>query len=133
MMPSAVSADGNNDPYCFNNAGYEYGVSPLVLWAISKNESNHNPLAVNENKNGSVDFCHMQINSGWIKKIGTQRWENLTDKCFCTKMGAWILADCINRYGNTWKAIGCYHSPTGEIQERYANKISKIIYRNGNN
>jgi hypothetical protein len=42
--------------YCFEEAGREYGVSPAVLWSLSKVESNHEAYAVNVNRNGSYDY-----------------------------------------------------------------------------
>lgn len=116
-----------DDPYCFVEAGEMYNVSAQLLWAISKVESNHDPKAINFNKNGSYDICHMQINSQWVKSLGQERWEGLSDPCYCTKIGAWILSQCVEKHGYTWEAVGCYHSPTKERQVVYADKVRNII------
>jgi soluble lytic murein transglycosylase-like protein len=106
--------------YCFNEAGAEYGISPTLLWTISKQESAFNPRAINFNKNGTYDYCHMQINSSWASIVGENIWASLADPCQCTKAGAWILSQCFNRYGYTWEAVGCYHARNSKRRVRYA-------------
>ena len=95
--------------YCFEEAGQRYSVSPLLLYAISSVESAFDMKAINVNTDGSEDRGHMQINSFWKKYIGEQGWNSLYDPCYCTNVGAWIMARCIKRYGNTWDAVACYH------------------------
>lgn len=93
----------------FEGAGARYGVSPLVLRAISKVESSNNPLAIGANRNGSVDLGHMQVNSVWNGKEGIE-WKKLTDSNYCTYVGAYILARELQRYsGNLWDAVAAYH------------------------
>jgi soluble lytic murein transglycosylase-like protein len=113
--------------FCFEEAAAEYGVAPQLLWAISKRESGHQPDAINRNTNGSYDYCHMQINSSWYAKLGEDRWNALSDPCQCTKTGAWILSQCVKKYGYTWKAVGCYHSQTPDKRDRYAALIANTI------
>jgi|GEM_PF-1930293 len=110
-------------PFCFEEAGAQYGINPQILRAIAKVESNFNPAAVNKNANGTYDVGLMQINSSWYSAIGKQRWTSLGDACFNTKTGAWILAMCMNKYGYTWKAIGCYNSQTPGKRDRYAKMV----------
>lgn len=52
-----------DESFCYEEAGNSYGISPHLLHAISKGESNFYPLSVNHNTNGSYDFVLMQINS----------------------------------------------------------------------
>ncbi len=115
------------DPYCFNEAGARYGVSPLLLWSISRHESKHSPTAIHLNRNGSYDFCHMQINSSWANKIGMRSWMGLGDPCHCTMIGAWVLAHCIQRYGYTWEAVGCYNAQSPDKRRAYAGKIYQTM------
>ncbi|MBU0991721.1 MAG: lytic transglycosylase domain-containing protein [Proteobacteria bacterium] len=125
--------------YCFEEAGKKYGVSPVVLQAISKVESNYKVDAINKNKNESRDFGHMQINDRTWKKYLGDGWEYLIyDPCYCTQVGAWILRQCMNRYGNTWDAIACYHcgkSPeelplkTRMRAYEYIRKVQEQIYK----
>jgi len=95
--------------FCFDEAGRRYSISPHLLKAIAQVESNMQPHAINHNKNGSIDYCHMQINSYWKKHL-KERWQYLNDPCYCTMVGAWILKQCIDRYGYNPDALVCYHT-----------------------
>jgi soluble lytic murein transglycosylase-like protein len=118
--------------FCWAAAGAAYGLSPDVLKAVSAVESNHNQTAVHLNKNGSYDVCHMQINSGWYfrlkrrygKGFADRAWSGLADPCYCTKFGAYVLSDCISRYGDNWRSVGCYNA--GDSAKKagvYARKV----------
>ena len=109
--------------FCFEEAGTQYGINPQILRAIAKVESNFNPRAVNKNSNGTFDFGLMQINSSWAATLGKERWNSLGDACTNTKTGAWILSMCMNKYGYTWKAIGCYNSQTPGKRDRYSKMV----------
>ena len=117
--------------FCYAEAGGRYGVSPPLLQAISQGESNFNPVAVNQNTNGSYDFGLMQINSSWeptLHRMGIA-WESLADPCTNVMVGAWVLAHCVRKYGNTWSAVGCYNSRTPSRRDRYAARIARIVSR----
>lgn len=122
LAGSAYSQD-----YCFEEAGELYGISPALLWAISKEESGFDPYAINVNKNGTYDYGHMQINSWWADKIGAAVWDSLGDPCQCTKVGAWILSQCISGYSYTWEAIGCYNAKSKNKRVGYAWKIHDAV------
>ena len=121
QFPAAASA------FCFEEAGSEYGVSPILLWSIAQHESGMKPAAICRNRNGTYDYGLMQINSSWAKELGMRRWLRLGDPCTNVRTGAWILAQCIRRHGYNWKAVGCYHSNTPGKRERYAGRIASII------
>ena len=117
--------------FCYEEAGAMYGIAPRLLWTISKGESNFNPAAVNYNTNGSYDFGLMQINSSWaptLRKKGIT-WQSLADPCTNVKVGAWVLAQCIQDYGYTWAAVGCYNSRTPSKRDRYAARIARLMSR----
>jgi len=123
--PAAASGE---DPYCFQQAGAEFGISPDLLYGISSVESGQKLGTVKFNDDGSYDYCHMQINSAaWFETLGPVRWAALADPCQCTRTGAWILSRCIQKYGYNWKAVGCYHSQTPEKRDRYAAKVARTI------
>lgn len=125
LMATGAAAD----PLCFDEAGTQYGINPLILRAIAKVESNYNPRAVNRNTNGSYDFGVMQINSSWGPVLGRERWNTLGDPCSNIKTGAMILSSCIRKYGYTWEAIGCYNSQTPDKRNKYARVVFKQLQR----
>jgi soluble lytic murein transglycosylase-like protein len=124
-----VVMTGTAYPFCFDEAGTEYGINPLILRAIAKVESNFDPRALNWNKNGSYDFGLMQINSSWAHVLGLERWNTLGDACYSVKTGAWILANCMSKYGYSWEAIGCYNSQTPGKRDRYARAVFRQLQR----
>jgi soluble lytic murein transglycosylase-like protein len=113
--------------YCFEESGKQFGISPVLLWAISQEESMFNPYAINLNRNGTYDYCHMQINSSWANEVGDDVWASLGDPCQCTKVGAWILSQCIKDHGYTWEAVGCYHAKNKIKRIQYAWKIHEAL------
>ena len=114
----ATAAHGED--LCFEEAGADYGINPLILKAIARVESNCNPRAVNWNRNGTYDFGVMQINSSWGYTLGRDWWNTLGDPCTNIKGGAMILSGCMKKYGYTWEAIGCYNSQTPGKRDKYA-------------
>jgi len=127
FMP--LSAFSQN--YCFEEAGRQYDIAPVLLWAISKEESRFNPYAINFNRDGTYDYCHMQINSRWVSEIGENVWASLGDPCQCTKVGAWILSRCIKEYGYSWEAVGCYHAKDKQKRVSYSWKIYNELSNDG--
>lgn len=117
----------NASAFCFEEAGSLYGINPLILRAIAKVESNFNPAALHRNTNGTYDYGLMQINSSWAPVLGKERWNLLGDACYNTMTGSWILATCMNKYGYTWKAIGCYNSQTPDKRDRYAQTVFRQL------
>lgn len=122
-----TNALASDQGYCFEEAGQLYQVSPGLLWAIAKTESDFNPTATNWNKNGSLDYGVMQINDYWKDKIGEQSWNALGDPCHNIKVGAYVLADCLSRYGYTYEGIGCYNAISYDKRIRYAEKVIKNL------
>ena len=115
--------------FCYAEAGIRYGISPNLLYAISKGESSFNPVAINYNSNGSYDYGLMQINSSWeptLRKLGVP-WDSLANPCTNVMVGAWVLSQCIQDYGYTWSAVGCYNSRTPSKRDRYAARVARII------
>lgn len=129
-MPPLVTAQD----YCFEAAGNQYGIAPVLLWSLSDVESQFDPHAININDNGTYDYCHMQINSSWAAVLGKDLWASLGDPCQCTKVGAWILSKCIEKHGLTWEAVGCYHSKKQNSMRRvrYAWKVYSALVRSAN-
>lgn len=116
---------------CFQAAGDYYGISPLLLKAIARQESSMNPRAINQNTNATTDIGLMQINTWHMKKLrqaGVTE-QRLWEPCVNIAVGAWVLADAISRHGMTWKAVGVYHSPTEWRQRDYAARVQRHLVR----
>ena len=68
---------------------------------------------------------HMQVNSYWKKYLG-KRYDHLFNACYCTTVGAWILKQCMDRYGYDWDAVACYHTGYGISDAK-----SSLKHKNG--
>lgn len=110
-----------------------YGVNAQVLYAIAHLESSVNPSALRKNSDGTQDIGMMQINSRWLPHLGKFgiTSKHLFDPCINLHVGAYILSLSMQRYGNTWQAIGTYHSATPEHRDRYAKQIFHRLNRLG--
>jgi soluble lytic murein transglycosylase-like protein len=118
-----------NAAACWEEAGARYGVNPYLLYAIAKTESSLNPKAVNRNKNGSYDIGLMQINSSWfptLRRYGVDE-QQLYEPCTSIHVGAWILAQNMQRMGNSWDAVGAYNSTKPDIRLNYARRVYKNL------
>ena len=129
IVAALIALPSVSQAFCFEEAGQEYNISPLLLWSIAKNESGFNPTAIGRNTNGSYDYGVMQINTIWAKTLGKERWNALADPCTNVRTGAWILRQCIDKYGYNWTAVGCYNSQTPSKRDRYAARIEAEVRR----
>jgi soluble lytic murein transglycosylase-like protein len=123
--PACAQADED----CFARAGAYQGVNPLVLRAIAWYESKGDPDAVHRNADGSIDVGQAQINSvhfAELHRYGVPPGA-LKDACVNTYVAAWILKQKMIRYGNTWRAIGAYHSETPPLRDQYARSIQRVL------
>ncbi|MCO8612658.1 lytic transglycosylase domain-containing protein [Burkholderia multivorans] len=122
-----TSANAHAD--CFDEAARYQKVNPLILRAIAWQESRNRPRALNKNTNGSVDYGLMQINSvhlSTLSRYGIDR-DTLMEPCKNVYIAAWHLRQKMNRYGNTWQAVGAYHSETPALRDKYARQIAAIL------
>ncbi|QCP51289.1 lytic transglycosylase domain-containing protein [Trinickia violacea] len=125
----ALPALSYADDDCFARAGAYQGVNPVILRAIAWFESKGNPDAVHRNSDGSIDVGQAQINSvhfGELRRYGVPP-NALKDACVNVYVAAWILKQKMIRYGNTWKAIGAYHSESPQPRDQYARGIYKVL------
>lgn len=137
LLILAISLSARAAPeMCFNQAGRDFGIDPLLLTAISIKESRLVADAINgSNSNGTEDVCGMQINSshyGKLKNFNITRKDLLSDPCICVYTGAWVLAHNFSAWGRNWDSVGMYNTGPSEklIKKRraYADHI-KRIYR----
>lgn len=114
---------------CFEAASRYHDVNPLVLRAIAWQESRNNPKAINHNSNGSTDYGLMQINSIHLRELSIYNisTKTLMNPCGSIFIAAWYLRKMMNRHGNTWDAVGSYHSQTPAHRDRYASSIVSTL------
>jgi lysozyme-related protein Hpa2 len=127
MRPAEVRAEAD----CFTAAGAYQHVSPIVLRAIAWQESHGNAKAIHRNGNGSIDYGMMQINSVHLPALSRYGLSaaDLMNPCANVFVAAWHLHKMMVKYGNTWAAIGAYHSETPAERDRYAHSIEAIVDR----
>lgn len=122
-----------------------YGVPKTLVMAIAQQESSLHPWAVNvagkdfmpatreealaiiraaEARRLSHDVGLMQVNNWWLQKLGISA-ETALEPNNNAMLGVWILAREFRRHGYGWKAVGAYHSPTPERQQRYALLVAR--------
>jgi soluble lytic murein transglycosylase-like protein len=129
VLGAAAPADADELSSCFRRASIRYDISQRLLEAIAHVESSGNPMAVNQNSNGSEDIGLMQINSFWLPKLeeyGITR-QDLFDPCVNIEVGAWILADNIHRHGYSWEAVGAYNAASQDKRLKYARKVALAL------
>lgn len=116
---------------CFDDAATYHRVNPMILRAIAWQESHNRAHAMHVNANGSRDYGVMQINSVHLRELARYQItpETLMNPCKNIYVAAWHLRGKINKYGNTWTAIGAYHSETPAERDRYAGNIAAILMR----
>lgn len=114
---------------CFDDAAAFHGVNPWILRAIASVESGFNPNATRLNSNGSSDVGFTQTNSVHfqeLNKYGISK-NDLYDPCKSIYVAGWLLRKKINKHGNTWDAVGTYHSETPKHRDAYAAKVRSVV------
>jgi soluble lytic murein transglycosylase-like protein len=114
---------------CFDEAAKYQKVNPLILRAIAWQESHNQPDAMNKNANGSIDYGLMQINSVHLSRLAQYGISTTTlmQPCKSVYIAAWHLRQKMNKYGNTWQAVGAYHSETPSLRDQYSRQIIAIL------
>ncbi len=116
---------------CITDAAARHQVNADVLRAIGWQESRLQPAALGRNADGSVDMGAFQINSIHLPELtryGIDR-AALGDGCVCAEVAAWHYRRQIDLLGDSWQAVGSYHSRTPARAAWYANQIAAILMR----
>lgn len=123
--------DAHAQADCFVAAAAYQHVNPLVLRAIAWHESHGNANAVHRNNNGSIDYGMMQINSVHLPVLARYGVSaaDLMNPCLSVYVAAWHLHRMMIKYGNTWQAVGAWHSETPAERDRYARAIEALVER----
>ena len=118
---------------CVMEAAERHYVNPLILHAIAQQESGGRADAVNRNANGTLDRGAFQINSIHLPELKQHGIDasDLHDPCKSAYIAAWLLRREMNRAGNTWEAVGRYHSNTPFHRDKYAAAIMRRVQRMG--
>lgn len=124
----ALALDG-----CIAQAASYHNVNPQTLKAMIYQESWGRAHIMRRNTNGSVDLGAAGINSVHLPElakfgIGPAA---LLDGCTSVYIGAWTYSKKIAKHGNTWHAVGAYHSETPLYRDRYAAQIRAHLIRWG--
>jgi hypothetical protein len=114
---------------CIDDAATFHQVNAYVLRAIGWQESHLNPAAVGRNANGSIDFGAFQINSVHLPELARfgVTAQSLADGCVSAYVAAWHYRRQVDRYGNTWAAVGAYHSSTPARGAWYSSRIAAVL------
>lgn len=127
LLIAATSGTAAAD--CFDDAATAYRVNPWILRAIAFQESRFKPNTINHNTDGSVDVGMMGTNSVHfpeLRRIGVTP-AALYDPCTAIYVAARDLSMKMRRYGNTWRAVGTYHSKTPHLRDAYAERIRRTV------
>jgi soluble lytic murein transglycosylase-like protein len=118
---------------CIDDAAAHHRVNALVLRAIGWQESRLDPRATHQNRNGSVDIGAFQINSIHLAALARHGVAPaaLADACVSAYVGAWHYASQVAEFGNTWTAVGAYHSRQPAHAWAYANGVASQLMRWG--
>ena len=121
---------------CFSIAAARYQVGEGLLLAIAKIESNFEPRAVAYASDGTHSVGVMQINSSHFDRLRDQGISEdtlLNRPCTNVAVGASILAEFIQRFGVTWRAVGAYGAGTSPKKEGarrdYAARVAGALER----
>lgn len=114
---------------CLASAAAHHRVPLPVLVAMAAEESGFNALAIGVNNNRTTDIGLMQTNTVHLADlakygIGAQ---DLRNGCVSAYVGAWMYRKKIEKYGNTWRAVGAYHSETPHIRDAYAARVQRRV------
>ena len=114
-MPVAAAAMS-----CYLVAAQRFNVPVDLLRSIAHVESGENAYAVHVNSNRTIDVGWMQINSSWFPVLARHgvQIKDLFEPCVNIAIGAWILAQEVDRFGYTWQAIGAYNAGPFDARNR---------------
>ena len=131
MLPLQAAQPSAYIDQCLQQAAQFHRVAYPLLRAIAEQESGFSSTVSNTNKDGSVDYGLMQINSSWLPKLST--WgitkQSLFDPCVNAHIGAWILASNFRRMGVNWTAVGAYNAATDSKRMKYAWAVYQRVNR----
>lgn len=124
-----LATDDAGRARCVSEAAARFQVPELALWVLLDVEAG-TVGRVSGNTNGSYDIGPMQINSWWLGRLASRGITEdmiLNNLCMNIAVGAWILAQELERHKDLVKAMAHYHSPTPHLQKRYLGLVVGAI------
>jgi soluble lytic murein transglycosylase-like protein len=142
VLPLTLYAADDLDK-CFDSAAALYSLDKRILVSIASVESKLNPYAMNVkgdsrhyktaddalialsslDKSGNFDLGIMQINSSWFRRYKID-FSMAFNPCYNVHFGAYVLAgELYAAKGDINLAIGRYHSPKQDRQDKYRIKV----------
>lgn len=92
---------------CFAHAAARRHLNVNLLYAIGRVESRFDPAVTNAKTGAIGEMQILPSHLKWLSRYGISR-QDLYDACTNINVGAFLLADFIRMYGNTWRAVGAY-------------------------
>lgn len=131
--PQTGPVDQRELTRCVLAASSRHGVNPDLLTAILRVESGLRADPVRRNTNGSIDVGIAQINSVHFAELRQHglEWPHLLQPCVGIHVAAWHLKKQVLRHGNTWHAVGAYHSLTPQFNRVYQARVQQELRRMG--
>ncbi|OGT30771.1 MAG: conjugal transfer protein TrbN [Gammaproteobacteria bacterium RIFCSPHIGHO2_12_FULL_35_23] len=115
---------------CIMQAARQYYLPVALVISVLKAENGAVGEA-NVNKNGTIDYGPMQINSVWLKQIepyGYTVQDLQYNPCVNVQVGAWILAQQVANGSSLWQGVGDYHSHSYYQNQLYSSRVSQYYY-----
>ena len=146
-------------PAAYRQIAEQTAIPPMVLYALALTESGHSsavgvrpwPWTLNIQgrsffygsrkaawqklkqaiaSHQTVDVGPMQVNWQAHKKKLGNAWQAL-DPWRNLHAGAQVLADCLARHKDLWRAVGCYHSGNerfaGPYRDRFGQRLLALM------
>lgn len=135
VPPAASFPRGPATIECVVAAAQRHQVPANVLLAIASQEAGKNGQYV-ENKNGSQDIGHFQLNTiHWAEHgdlVGIEQEDAAWRGCFNAELAAWVLQQRLAEAGQDfWTRAANYHSRTPEFNARYRESLIRWSQRWG--
>jgi soluble lytic murein transglycosylase-like protein len=115
---------------CWQEASNVHVIDPILLQSIGWQESRGRAAAVGPLlPDGNRALGVMQINTIHLPALKAQGIgrNDLFDPCTSVMVGAWVLRDCIDRFGQSWRAVGCYYAgPHSKSFDKMASYVADV-------
>ncbi|WP_336285832.1 transglycosylase SLT domain-containing protein [Citrobacter arsenatis] len=120
----------NKEYDCFELAGRDANIDPLLLKAIAWQESGLKHRSIGSNalagfKDGygyglmQIDSQHLQN----LKKYGITKENLINDICLNVYVGAYIMAVAFKKLGKNWDAVGAYNAGFEESRQQHERRV----------